>query len=97
MCIRDSAKAAGLTLGFAGVVVMMGGVAPGDVWASIACLAAAFSYGLAGIWGRRFRGLGVAPLATAFGQVLCSTVLLAPVWLWLDRPWACLLYTSRCV
>jgi len=82
------AKAAGLTLGFAGVVVMMGGVAPGDVWASIACLAAAFSYGLAGIWGRRFRGLGVAPLATAFGQVLCSTVLLAPVWLWLDRPWA---------
>lgn len=82
-----AAKAAGLALGFAGVVVMMGGALAQDVWASAACLGAAFSYGLAGVWGRRFKRLGVAPLTTAFGQVTCSTVILLPVWLWLDAPW----------
>ena len=81
------AKAAGLACGFAGVVVMMGGAAAGDLWASLACLGAAFSYGLAGIWGRRFRKLGVPPLATAFGQVASAAVMLLPIWLAVDRPW----------
>ncbi len=81
-------KAVGLAAGFAGVVVMMGGVALGDLWASLACLAAAFCYGLAGVWGRRFKALGVAPLATAFGQVACSSAVLLPIWLAVDQPWA---------
>ena len=81
------AKAAGLACGFAGVVVMMGGAAAGDLWASLACLGAAFSYGLAGIWGRRFRKLGVPPLATAFGQVASAAVMLLPIWLVVDQPW----------
>ncbi|MDO8982849.1 DMT family transporter [Cypionkella sp.] len=81
-------KAAGLTCGFAGVVVMMGGAALADIWASLACLGAAFSYGLAGIWGRRFRSLGVPPLATAFGQVMSAAVMLLPIWLLVDRPWS---------
>ena len=81
-------KAAGLACGFAGVVVMMGGAASGDLWASLACLGAAFSYGLAGIWGRRFRSLGVPPLATAFGQVASAAVILLPIWALVDRPWS---------
>ena len=81
-------KAVGLALGFTGVVVMMGGMAIVDVWASIACLAAAFSYATAAIFSRRFRALGVAPLTIACGQVTCSTLMLLPVWLWVDRPWA---------
>lgn len=81
-------KAAGLACGFAGVVVMMGGTASGDLWASLACLGAAFSYGLAGIWGRRFQGLEVSPLATAFGQVASAAVLLLPIWLAVDQPWS---------
>lgn len=81
-------KAAGLACGFAGVVVMMGGAALGDLWASLACLGAAFSYGLAGIWGRRFRSLGVPPLATAFGQVASAAVMLLPIWLLVDQPWS---------
>lgn len=81
-------KAVGLGLGFAGVVVMMGGMAFDDIWASVACLAAAFSYGLANLWSRRFRALGVAPLTIAFGQVTCSTLLVLPIWLWVDQPWA---------
>ena len=81
-------KAVGLGLGFAGVVVMMGGMAFDDIWASVACLAAAFSYGMANLWSRRFRGLGVPPLTIAFGQVTCSTLMLLPIWLWWDQPWA---------
>lgn len=81
-------KAVGLGLGFAGVVVMMGGMAFDDIWASVACLAAAFSYGLANLWSARFRTLGVAPLTIAFGQVTCSTLMLLPIWLWVDQPMA---------
>jgi drug/metabolite transporter (DMT)-like permease len=81
-------KALGLGLGFAGVVVMLAGQAlDGAGAAKLACLAAALSYALAGVWGRRFRALGVAPLATALGQVTGAAILLLPVWLWVDRPW----------
>lgn len=82
------AKALGVALGFGGVVVMMGGAKLGDFWASLACLAAAFSYGLSAIWARRFRAFQVAPLAIAFGQLSCATLMLAPLWLVIDRPWA---------
>jgi drug/metabolite transporter (DMT)-like permease len=83
------AKITGVCLGFGGVVVMMSGTAfAGDVWAKLACLMAAVSYALAGVWGRRFRVMGVPPLPTAFGQVAASSLLLLPVWLWVDRPWA---------
>ena len=82
------AKVAGLVLGFAGVLVMMAGRATGAVlWAQILCLFAALSYAVASVWGRRFRAMGMPPLATAFGQVTASSLLLAPVWLLVDRPW----------
>jgi drug/metabolite transporter (DMT)-like permease len=80
-------KALGLFFGFVGVAVMAGGARGGEGWAILACLAAALSYGFAGVWGRRFRRMGVAPLATAFGQVAASTLVMTPLWLVLDRPW----------
>ncbi|WP_309663295.1 DMT family transporter [Tabrizicola sp.] len=81
-------KAAGLGLGFAGVVVMLAAEGlGGEVVAMLACLLAALSYGVASVWGRRFRARGVAPLVTAFGQVASSSLLLLPVWLWVDAPW----------
>lgn len=81
-------KALGLGLGFAGVVVMLSGQGLGGQGiAMLACLMAALSYGVAGVWGRRFRARGAAPLATAFGQVMASAVLILPVWLWVDTPW----------
>ena len=83
------AKAAGVGLGFAGVVVMMVGEdLGGELLAILACLGAALSYGLAGVWGRRFRAAGVTPLQTAAGVVTCSSVILTPVWLVVDLPWA---------
>jgi drug/metabolite transporter (DMT)-like permease len=60
----------------------------GTFWALVACLGAAFSYALASVWGRRFRAAGLAPLATAFGQLTASSALMLPIWLAVDRPWA---------
>ncbi|MFN3281036.1 MAG: DMT family transporter [Tabrizicola sp.] len=83
-----AAKAAGIGLGFAGVVVMLAGEGlAGAAPAMLACLAAALSYGIAGVWGRRFRAMGVSSPATAFGQVAASSLLLIPVWLVADAPW----------
>jgi drug/metabolite transporter (DMT)-like permease len=81
-------KVFGLLFGFTGVVVMMAGAETGGALAAkVACLVAAVSYAFASVWGRRFRRMGVAPLATAFGQVAASSALLAPIWLFVDRPW----------
>ncbi|MDY6858383.1 MAG: DMT family transporter [Pseudomonadota bacterium] len=84
-------RLAGVALGLAGVAVMIGGGAMAalgrDVLAQLACLAAALSYAFAGIFGRRFRALGVAPLATATGQVTAASVMLWPLMLLIDRPW----------
>lgn len=81
------AKAGGLALGLTGVLVLGGGAGAGEGWAIGACLAAAASYGVAAVWGRRFRALGMSPLTTAFGQLSASTLLLLPLWLAVDRPW----------
>ncbi|WP_022703078.1 DMT family transporter [Pseudorhodobacter ferrugineus] len=87
----NRAKVIGLGLGFGGVVVMMGGAAlagnAATVWAQVACLAAALCYAIAGVWGRRFKRLGVPPLATAFGMLASSTLMLLPLVLVVDRPW----------
>ena len=83
------AKLLGLALGFAGVAMMMAGAEWGGAYAAkIMCLLAALSYACAGVWGRRFRRLGVAPLTTAFGQVTASALILLPVMVLVDRPWA---------
>jgi drug/metabolite transporter (DMT)-like permease len=82
---------AGVAIGLAGVVVMVGPAALGGLGTSLpaqlACLGAAFSYALAGIFGRRFKRFGVSPLVTATGQVTASTVLLVPLALLLETPW----------
>ncbi len=84
-----AARASGLALGFAGVVVLIGPAALvglGDgLWHQAAVLAAAFSYALAGFWGRRLTGLSAEQAAC--GQLLSSSLLLAPLALLVDRPW----------
>ena len=83
-------KAAGVAAGFAGAVIMIGPDALGGLGtnaaAQLACLGAALSYAFAGLFGRRFRRMGVAPMATAAGQVCASTALLFPFMLLADRP-----------
>jgi len=79
----------GVILGLGGVVVAIGADAllgQGlDVLAQLAVVGAAVSYGLAGIYGKRMRG--VSPLVTAAGQLTCSTLMVIPVALFVERPW----------
>ncbi len=85
-------KITGVLIGLAGVAVMIGVGALRDlgvhVAAQLMCLMAAVSYALAGIFGRRFRGMGVSPMATATGQVIASSLILLPLALIVDRPWS---------
>ncbi|HEY7902366.1 MAG TPA: EamA family transporter [Casimicrobiaceae bacterium] len=94
-CTRDEkatpARLAGVALGFAGVAVSVGGAASQDFGSSTiaegACLVATLSYALAGVYGRRLRALGIAPLQAATGQLASAALVLVPVALAVDRPW----------
>ena len=81
----------GVLVGLVGVVVIIGpevltGIGS-DVLAQFVVLIAAVVYAFAGIYGRRFRSLGISPLATATGQVTASTIMLLPIVLFVDQPW----------
>lgn len=82
----------GVIIGFAGVVLMIGPKAlagiDGDVLGQLAVLAATLSYAFAGVFGRRFRRMGIGPIETATGQLMAATLLLLPMTLLVDQPWA---------
>ena len=77
----------GVVLGFLGILVLIGSPISGSIWAHLAILAAGISYALASIFGKRFAQMGVKPMATATGQVICSAIILLPFALILERPW----------
>lgn len=83
-------KLLGVLIGFGGVVVMMQpSMAEGFNFESIgqlAILGAALSYGFAGIWGKRLKG--TSALVNAFGMLACSSVIMLPVALIVDEPFA---------
>ncbi len=74
-------KLSGIFLGLCGVIVMVGTQALAGIGQQVlaqgAVLMAALSYGLAVIWGRRFRHLN--PALPAMGQTVCSTVMMTPL------------------
>lgn len=82
-------RLAGVAIGVAGVAVLVGPAAPDDsggyIVGSAAVLAAAVSYAAAGLWGWRLRHL--PPVSAAAGQVGCSTLIVLPLALLLERPW----------
>ncbi len=83
-------KAVGVLFGFVGVAVLIGpsaiaGLGGDDMAGEIACLGAALTYGFAGIYGRRFKGM--PPLKVATGQITASTFALLPVVVLVDHPW----------
>jgi drug/metabolite transporter (DMT)-like permease len=85
------ARFAGVVIGFAGVVLMIGPEAleslGANTFAQLAVLGAAVSYAFAGVFGRRFRNLDSQPLVTATGQVTASTLVLIPLAMVVERPW----------
>lgn len=84
-------KVAGVLLGFAGVAVMIGTDFLGEIGrgalAQIACLAATLCYALAGVWARRFRGMGVPPMAVATGQLSAAAIVMLPLVLVFEPLW----------
>jgi drug/metabolite transporter (DMT)-like permease len=84
-------KVAGVLLGFSGVAVMIGTDFLGEigrgVLAQLACLAATLCYALAGVWARRFHGMGVPPMAVATGQLSAAAIMMLPLVLIFEPPW----------
>lgn len=85
----SNAKIIGCLLGLAGTAVLIGpsvvSAASAPLWALVLPLGAALSYGFAGTYGKRFRGIP-APV-TATGQLTASCLMVLPVMLVTDHPW----------
>ena len=85
------ARVAGVFLGLAGIIVMVGTDALGGitngVLAQLACLAAPLLYALAAVYGRTLSQSTMTPLVVATGQVITAAILMLPVMLIADRPW----------
>lgn len=68
----------GVFAGFSGVALILSsgfsGLERSPVWAQIACLGAALSYGLAAAYAKRFKG--TPPIVSATGQLTGSSILL---------------------
>jgi drug/metabolite transporter (DMT)-like permease len=86
----SSRKIMSIVIGFIGVVILIGpssldglGV---NVLAQLAVLGAAASYGLSGVYGRRFKRMNLSPLVTATGQLIMSSLVLLPISLLIERP-----------
>ena len=88
-------RAIGALFGFLGVVLLLtpklfGSVIHTDqsyTLAVLACLAAACIYVFAGLYARRFKTTGVAPLQLAFGQLAASSVMMLSIAVIADQPW----------
>lgn len=84
------AKLVGILLGVGGVAAMAGPQAvaglTGDLLAVGAMLIVTLGYGLSAVYGRRFRG--IHPTVSASCQLSAATLLLLPLMLFVDRPWA---------
>jgi drug/metabolite transporter (DMT)-like permease len=83
-------KLAGCLTGLVGTALLVGpglsATASVPLWALVLPIGAAISYGIAGTYGKRFRGLA-APV-TATGQLTASSLMMLPVALLVDQPWA---------
>ena len=85
-------KALGMAVGFAGVVLMIGPAALNgigtDTLAQAAMLVATLCYASSGVYARRFKEMGVSPMMTAAGQATASSLILIPLTLIVDQPFA---------
>ena len=82
----------GLVIGFFGVILIVGldFIEDGSVntLAQFAVLAAAFLYGLSIVYGRKFNSMGINPIIASTGQLTASTIVLFPIVLLVESPWA---------
>jgi drug/metabolite transporter (DMT)-like permease len=80
----------GVLIGFLGVYIMMKPeLADGFSWrglGQVAVLGAAVSYGLAGIFGKRFKK--TSPVVNSAGMLICSSLMMFPLAVIIDTPWS---------
>lgn len=84
-------RLAGTLIGLAGVAILAGPatfLAGAEALGIVLCLGACLSYGLSGVWSRRLRRVGLKPLPAAAGQCIASTLIMLPLAVVFDRPWA---------
>ena len=85
----NTSRLTGVVLGICGVIIIIGPDAligfGSNVVAQLAVIGATISYALAGIFGKRFRD--IPPIVTATGQLTCSTLMIIPMAIWVDKPW----------
>ena len=85
-------KIAGVVLGFAGVVTMIGPTLLAnvgtDALAQLACIPAALCYAVAAVWARRFRRMGISPMSVTTGQLTAGALMMLPLAMLVDQPWA---------
>ncbi|MCY0147900.1 DMT family transporter [Hoeflea sp. G2-23] len=83
------AKLVGCALGLAGMVLLIGpdalGLGDSPLWAKLAIIGAAISYGFAATYSKRFKGL--SPRIIATGQLTASSLIMLPLALVVDQPW----------
>ena len=87
----NSSRLLGVVIGFLGVFTMIGtdmiaGISA-NLLAHMAILCATLSYAFAGIFGRRFKAMGMSPIITATGQVTASSLFLVPMVVLIEQPW----------
>ena len=84
----SAARIVGVLLGVLGVVILTGfdGAGGAPMIGIVLCIAGAFSYGFAGLWGRLYLG-GVAPVKSATCQLICSSGIMAVAVAVYDQPW----------
>ena len=84
-----SNRMAGVGLGIAGVLVLVGpdviGTSQNSIAGQIAILGASLAYALGGLWGRRLRRHPA--MVNATGQVTCSAIIMLVLAVAIERPW----------
>ncbi|HVZ28290.1 MAG TPA: DMT family transporter [Rhizomicrobium sp.] len=82
-------KVVSISCGILGVIVLAGPDAarnPSSFWGELAVIGASCTYGFGGVYSRQFKDL--PPLVAATGQTSAATILLVPLSLLIDHPWA---------
>jgi len=83
-------KLLGVAAGMMGICLIVGVQALDgfgrEVWAQLAIVIATICYAGAAVFGRNFKGLD--PVMPAAGSLICGAVILVPISLVVDQPWA---------
>jgi drug/metabolite transporter (DMT)-like permease len=96
-------RSTGVIVGFLGIVYLFGGsinkIGGDDRWhlfGELACIGAAFCYGLGNMWARR-KLRGLEPLQLASGQLLFGALWTLPIAVLVEQPWRTLAPTATAI